>query len=198
MTSVSWFRQHTKPMAPWKNIILIPNVMLWKMAGRSTPASLSSTFKSACCLTLVSSSVLSAFVKILVKHLVSRVLFACALTAPQALGADTRLWCLHDELRGEKLLDLLHDVALHLQGHVVHVVIHAVVHDRVLKHQHDVPLELCGGPYQTHLDVLFYGGQVHGPVGVRSKEGSEEKKSPPISSGSWSGSFQDDLRLGAI
>lgn len=66
---------------------------------------------------------------------------------------------------------------------MVHVMIHAVVHDRVLKHQHDVPLELGGGPYQTHLDVLFYGGQVHGPVGVKSKEGSEEK-SPPISSGS--------------
>lgn len=64
--------------------------MLWKMAGKSTVASLSSTFKSACCLTLVSSSVLSAFVKILVKHLVSRVLFACALTTPQAFGADAR------------------------------------------------------------------------------------------------------------
>lgn len=65
--------------------------MLWKMASRSSLASLSSTFKSACCLTLVSSSVLSAFVKILVKHLVSGVLLARVLTAPQILGADTRL-----------------------------------------------------------------------------------------------------------
>lgn len=64
--------------------------MLWKMASRFSLASLSSTFKSACCLTLVSSSVLSAFVKILVKHLVSRVLFARTLTTPQAFGADTR------------------------------------------------------------------------------------------------------------
>lgn len=100
MFSVSLLWQQTKPMATWKGVILQTKVMLWETAGRSTSASLSSTFKSACCLTLVSSSVLSAFVKILVKHLVSRVLFACALTAPQALGADTRLWCLHDELGG--------------------------------------------------------------------------------------------------
>lgn len=138
------------------------------MSGRST---FSSTFKSACCLTLVSSSVLSAFVKILVKHLVSRVLFACVVTAPQAFGADATLRCFHDELGGQKLLDLLQDVTLHLQGHVVHVVIQAVVHDRVLKHQHDVPLELGGGPRRTGLDVLFYGSEVHGPVEVRSKEG---------------------------
>lgn len=66
------------------------DIMLWKMANSSSLASLSSTFRSACCLTLVSSSVLSAFVKILVKHLVSGVLFARALTAPQTLGADAR------------------------------------------------------------------------------------------------------------
>lgn len=144
------------------------------MAGRSSLTSLSSTFKSACCLTLVSSSVLSAFVKILVKHLVSRVLFACALTAPQTLGADARLCSLHDELRGQELLDLLQDVALHLQGHVVHVVVQAVVHDGVLKHQHDVPLELSGGPDQTGLDVLFYGGQVHRPEEEKREKSEEE------------------------
>lgn len=113
------------------------------------------------------------FVIILVKHLVSGVLFAGALTAPQAFGADARLRRLHDELRGQKLLDLLQDVALHLQGHVVDVVVQAVVHDCVLEHQHDVPLELGRGPDEADLNVLLDGGQVHGP----EEEDGEEVKS---------------------
>lgn len=159
-----------EPLATSGTFIQNTAVMLWKMAGKTTLASLSSTFKSACCLTLVSSSVLSAFVKILVKHLVSRVLFACALTTPQAFGADARFWRLHDELRGQKLLDLLQHVPLHLQSHVVHVMVQAVVHDRVLKHQHDVSLELSCGANQAGLNVLFDGGQVHGPDGAKSRE----------------------------
>lgn len=108
------------------------------------------------------------------KHLVRSVLFAAALAAPQAFAAGARLGRLHDELGGQKLLDLLQDVALHLQSHVVHVVIQAVVHDRVLEHQHDVPLELSRVPYQTGLNALFYGGKVHGPVGGAQRAGRRD------------------------
>lgn len=96
--------------------------------------------------------------------LVRRVLFASALSASQALGADSRLRGLHDELRGQELLDLFQNIPLHLQGHVEHVVVRAVVHDSILKHQHDVPLELGRSADQTRLYVLFNGGQVHGSM----------------------------------
>lgn len=68
-----------------------------------------------------------------------------AFPAAEALGGDGALGGLHDELRGQELLHILQHVALHLQCHVVDVVVRRVVHDGILEHQHDVALELGRG-----------------------------------------------------
>lgn len=65
---------------------------------------------------------------------------------------------------------MLQDVALHLQRHVVHVMVRRVVHDGILKHQHDVALELSGGTDNTGLDVLLYGRQVHGSAARKQQQ----------------------------
>lgn len=96
-------------------------------------------------------------------HLVVRVLFTVGLSPTQALGADARFRRLHNELSGQELLDLLQDITLHLQGHVVDVVVRAVVHDCILKHEHDVSLELGCRADLPRLDVLLDRRQVHGP-----------------------------------
>lgn len=54
-------------------------------------------------------------------------------------------------------LDLLQDISLHLHSHVVHIMVRAVVHNCVLKHQHNITLELSCGSYQPILNVLFDG-----------------------------------------
>lgn len=91
-------------------------------------------------------------------HLLSRLSwFTVSLSPSEALGRDGALRRLHDELRGQELLHVFQDVTLHLQRHVVHVVVRRVVHDGVLKHQHDVSLELSRGADHTGLYVLLYG-----------------------------------------
>lgn len=61
-------------------------------------------------------------------------------------------------------LDLLQDISLHLHSHVVHIMVRAVVHHCILKHQHNIPLELGCGSDQPVLNVLFDGRQIHWPV----------------------------------
>jgi len=52
-------------------------------------------------------------------------------------------------------LYVCHDVAVHLDGHLVNVVLNAVVHHRVDKHEHHVALELGRRADQSTVNVLL-------------------------------------------
>ena len=88
-------------------------------------------------------------------------------TAVKHPGSETvalqpDLWTKADALSCTRLssllyLDLLQDISLHLHSHVVDIMVRAVVHHRILKHQHNIPLELGCGSDQPVLNVLFDG-----------------------------------------
>ena len=52
-------------------------------------------------------------------------------------------------------LDVCHDVAVHLDGHLVNVVLNAVVHHCVDKHEHHVALELGRRADHSIVNVLL-------------------------------------------
>lgn len=80
-------------------------------------------------------------------------------TESETLVLQPDLWTKADALSCSILyLDLLQDISLHLHSHVVHIVVRAVVHHCILKHQHNIPLELGCGSDQPVLNVLFDGG----------------------------------------
>ena len=60
-------------------------------------------------------------------------------------------------------LNLLQNIIIHIHGHTVHIMIGAVVHDGVCKHQHHVVLKLGCGSDSAILNMPFYCAQVFGP-----------------------------------
>ena len=57
-----------------------------------------------------------------------------------------------------------HDITIHLDSHLVNIVLDVVVHHRINEHQHHVALKLGRRTDRSAVDVLLDCRQVHRPV----------------------------------
>jgi len=56
-----------------------------------------------------------------------------------------------------------HDIVVHLDGHLVHIMVDVVVHHCIDEHEHHVTLELGRRTDHSAVDVLLDCRQVHRP-----------------------------------
>lgn len=65
-------------------------------------------------------------------------------------------------------LDMLKNIVVHLDGHLVDSVVTVVVHDGVGEHEHHISLELGCRPDCAALDVLLDLTEIHPPEREKS------------------------------